>query len=826
MSQEIEQEQIEKKEQERIRKGLFKLQTDRRYLLHLPGDLYELYHAALAERMKSMRIKLEIGKEESENHSKGNWHQTFSYRCSQPDTIFKDAPGPEDDPEIVIDELFDVEGSPEKVRMEPFPRESNLLTDLEQRYLSLKEAVENREDNTHLWKLAEMQQRIRLKIKEIDKLKKNLALLDEEICKHDEVYFQILEHLLREAIDFVLDLKRLGDVMKRYIRILIVDNLGDRALDQLEERGFRKRFVTIMSLNQFNRTYSEFKQQFKERYPDKEATYQDFFTKCSVFNEYEIVFYNPWRFGEEGLPVQLRLKKTPELSKKEIRKMEEDPELKAIKVKKITEKKSELEAILQKTEQEMHISETEGGVGESAYVALNKKRKRLLATIKNNNAELEELQKEISYKPKTLFYIRNFADLLKDRKISKQLSGQKVSQTKELECLSNLAKRKTAQEQVINRLNARVKSILRDMNIYSRQNPLDPEKSYQQVLGIHTLDKIEMSILGSSIAYSNKLIHKHPRPRLGSQMEMGAIDWQNEAVSYSSIYVASKLMSIDTSLLCRFFRITEDDYTERLTVSPVLPQKRDFDGNIYDLVIFNHESFSHSEITECLETRKLADYSKTPVLILDPHKSVEKNPNRLTLELMLGLTVDENGLFNFEIPPYSVTSLTKPEKLTPALCELMGIDDETVPEFEEDADSDEYQVSGAIQVDVDKTASEEDINPDFLSLSDTDQSDAVIKPPESNDQIQIFPPEEEPETIYSLGSLFSFDDENKDFVASTEDHSEGLKVNTETPGENEEERVSGLTEEFANPHPQPEKKEDQEPAKGEDDSVYDASHLF
>lgn len=800
----------------RLLRSLRKLQSGLRFLVFFPEDMVELYHTALINRMKHWHIQVKVEKFDEDSESKDRNERILRFYCQQPDTIFEDVW--DADTDIAVEHLLDVEGEPKLDEMMPFAREGEAYTDLEKRFLYLHEQIQAREESEHLWKMVGMQHKIRTTLQKIQSKKHEIADLQYRIERLDFAYFQILEYLLKEAVDHVMDLKRLGEVMKRYVRILIIDDLGERTYDQLEKRGFRKRFISLMSLHQFNKTFSAFKKQYHKRYPGKTPTYQDYFTKCTVFEDYEIVFYNPWKTAMDGLPVQFRLKKNPALSKKEIRRLEEDPAKIALKVKKVSESINDLQKQLTSVENDLKKAEKEGGTTESAYVAVNKKRKRLIRSLKKKTDELSDLQKEVNYKPVLMFYIRNFITLLRNKRLVKELLEERSNHQDQLDSLARLVKQKSALEREINQLNTEVKSTIKELEDYADRFPLDPDLSYQQVLGSHILDKLEMAILGSCIATSNQQIRRHPGAFFQHLEGNGGIDWNNDLISRTSLFIASKKADIETGYLKAFFRIGLHDLSERMIISPALPQKRDFESRVVDLVIINYESYPHSDIMDCLKMRNQIKGCDIPILIYDPQKAIKKHPEYFLVDLQIGLVAGENNRLRLQIPPYTLSSLSAPDSLIPVICEQMGIDLDTVPNLIDNSSFDNTR-QAAIQ---EQTLQDTSLDSADKEVANKDDSKTGERKRENiqqktGDWIPVFPPEDEPEVIYSLGDLFSFDDQ---FNTDSE------KAESRNPSEPEhfqEEGIPGFLEPENQPTHDPLSETTKENAKEEEKEEIDWS---
>ncbi|MFH2130152.1 MAG: hypothetical protein ABIK68_07245 [bacterium] len=753
-------------------KGLSKLQADQRIILCMPKDYCDLYQASLAGRLKNTGITLVITRPDALPVEFSSYDRILAFQCELPASGSEKEPVPVNLPRKPSPrtDLFEIKGTPSETRMTPFPRETGNLTGLEERFLQLKKAIQIQEKDEHFQNLASFQQNIRLKLSAVEERQSAIKSLKDQMQTVDSGYFHVLGYFLQQAIDNVLQLFTLGNVMKKYVKILLIDDMGERSYDQLEDKGFRKRFLTTMSQHTFGRTFSEFKQLYQERVPGHEVTHHDFLSKCSVFDEHEVVFYNPWKIDKGIMPAQFRLMKSPELTRKEVRKQNEDPAKLAVRTEKLVKERQKLELLLKTAEYELHTSEAKGGLNETAYVALNKKRKRLLRHIQMISENITEIQKEVDDSPELTFYVKDLLAAFTDPKTIKQIKSQKAvlqpEQIKlnpdDLQTLSNLIKQKKEIESQVRQLNAQVKLMLKKMNAYASENPLDPEKTYQQILGIHTLNKLEMTILGCGIARVNRLVHASPGPYFLERWKKQSVDWEDDLLSRVSIFLASKHISVSDMLLQTFFRVKRGDISGRIERSPVLPGIRDFNNDAYDLYILNYDAYPFHELVACLKMRNQSQRPFVPVLILDPMDQIAASRQKTTLDLLIGLKKGAAGMMSLQVAPYRLNSLDDVSALYPVLCEVLGINENSVPSLtskKEDTD----QVS-----DDDWFVEEPSVDPTSESMMAPAQ---VQKAVDSNkpmvhsgssykgDKIQLIPIKEEPKTIYTLGSLFSFDDD-------------------------------------------------------------------
>lgn len=757
-------------------KSLLKLQKDTRIILYMPEDLYDLYHESLDKRMKTAGLNLTITKPETMPGEFSSYDWILAYQCPLPLFGSQYEQDPDHMPEgpALETNLFTIKGAPSENRMMPFPREPQYLTELETRFLQLRETVHKQEENKHFINLAKIQQDLRLNLLSIEQKQKELEQLISRAQAMSEGYYHVLGYYMREAIDRVLQLVTLGDVMKKYTKVLMIDNMGKYSIDQLEARGFRKRFITTMSQTTFFQTFREFKSLYQEQFPEKEASLVDFFSQCSVFDEHEIVFYNAWKTEKEGLPIQFRLRKAADLTRKEIRKLEEDPEKTSHKIDKLIEERRKLDLQLENTEYELQASETRGGLSESSYVALNKKRKRILRNIQVNSVMLTEINKEVDDRPDLTFLTRDFLATLKDRVTIRQIKAQKYLKDRdhinlnpdELLTMIGLMKQKSAKELLVKRLNTRVKLMLDKMQEYADLNPLDPEKNYQQVLGIHTLNNLEKTVLGCSLANLNRLVNEYRGPYFQGHKGQPAINWNDDRLSQVSFYFASKHITISTVQLQKFFRISVGDIPRRIEKSPALPRTLEFNNEKIDLFILNYDSYPYQDIVDCLKMRHRSKRPFVPVLILDRTNRLTTGNQKMVLDLLMGIKKDVAGHFSLATPSYRLDSLDDPDSLSTVLCEMMGVDENSVPSLTvlrgSKAEEDDFQFdleSGNLPDQPQSTKTPQKSEPPTQEVPGFKKNKMAPVLRSKSASIKLSPIEEKPEEIYTLGSLFSFDDE-------------------------------------------------------------------
>lgn len=791
-------------------RNLHKLENETRVILYMPDDFRTLYEKPLHDRLKKSGIQAVVAGPEKLPDELGSYDRILAYQCPLPALVDE---GERSDSEKEGGDadrlyLFDVKGCPSDELMTPFPRKPGFLTDLEYRYIQIQEIITRQEQNDHFKGMARMQQSMRERLLSVQERQVEVDELFERIQHLDKGYYLTLAYYLQQAIDRVLQLVTLGDVMKKYVKVLIVDDLGERTLEQMEELGFRRRFMSTMSQAAFNEAFQEFKELYQEQFPDTSVTQEDFFKKCTVFDDYEIVAVNQWNMSKGTLNVVFRLKKNPELSKKDACKLKEDPKKAAEKVGKLNREYQKLDDQLKDLDLEIKSSEIKGGLSENAYVGLNKKRKRILKAMKGIRDELEEVQREVNVRPELTIFSKDLLAAVRDKNTIQEILKQEyedardpeVMKPEKLKQLTELIVKKKKVSGVVRKLNEQVRVMHEKLASYWSRHPLDPDMSCQQLLGVHTLNKLEASVMGCGIARVNQLLNVYTGPYFHQESNGSDIDWNGSPVSRLSIHIASKHIKIETSLLQKFFHIKSNDMTGRLENTPALPRTTDYNDRRYGLFIMNFNSYPISEIISSLMMRNQSKRPYVPVLLIDPLDKIPASPDKTKLELLIGLKRDGEETISFLTPTYTVASLDDSDQLNSVLCEIMGIDITTVSSNMEFEDPDSPFSSAGLmddgptmdfpekngEFDLSQETGEQTLpseEADGQEGAEAPQSNAAPEPVISrrkDDRIKLYIKSEKKEEIYTLGALFSFDD-----VATTTEQQKPAVDDPGTPGEND-----------------------------------------
>lgn len=839
-------------------KNIFRLQTDLRILLLMPVDLLDLIAEPLKKRVKKFGISLIVASPDFVPRDLNTFDRLLSFSCPLPSNLSPDIEKVKKKnlkKNNSSSKIFIVNGAHVGDYKEHFLINEIFSTSLEKRYIRLQASIKANEYNEQFIRLAKFQDEMQVNLLHLQNKKSGSNELLEKIYTVDDTYYHILGYFLDEAVDTVSQLVTLGDVIKKYVKILIIDDTGERVRDKLEEKGYRKRFVTTISLHQLNQSFKEFKYKYQNENPGEEVTHQDFFSKCTAFDEHEIVIYNPWKIKDGCLPIQIWLKRHPDLTRKELRKLNTDPEIRANEVNMIVQEQLKLQCWLKAAEGDLHNAETGKKISESEYVLLNKRRKRILKDLNKKAEQLKEIQKEISADVDLTKYSRDFIEAAKDRHTSKKIirhvfsqqlytehqqSDEILSLTK-LENMATFVKQKTESDHQIRQLNKKIKSIIELMEEFASKDMLIPKQKYQQVLGTHILDKLEMSIIGCGMAKMNRFLHISQGPYfIKIKNQSTVIDWRNELVSQSSIYIATKTLSIDTKPLQKFFRIPIGETSTRIEISPVLPNKAVFKNSKYDLVILDYGAYSFSEIAECLQVPNRSKLSSVPVLIIDADNYLDAAGKGGVMNLLVGLKKTSTNTITMDTPPYKLQSLQEIEILYPMLCDVLGIEPNSVPIFTEDVQdikkrqTEEFQEDKVICLECDdnKESNLEEIGlPRIAEKAEFDEQ--LIANVSPNDKalgkIDVADFNQDEEEIYTLGSIFSFDDQSSlplPAGSGKDNNTRPTDSKTIVPTKMDQNEPLVDSENDIESSERPETEPDQSETELDTDDSYESSHLF
>ncbi len=771
------------------------LETDIRVLLLLPDDFYDLYEAALNKRMAAFKMNATIARVDYPEEKLKEFDYILRYHCSLP--VVPKVPFKNKE----TFDFFEVKGAPSSTEMVPFQREEAWLTKLDQRFLYLKTLNETEECDIHFQKLAETQHHVRNNLLIIQQHQQKLDHLTDEMVSIQELYYRGLKHLLWDALEKTVGVHAIISVMQRFVKILIIDDLGEQSIEQVVKFGYSKSNLAHIDSEILKELYQQFAAKNKKVHPSEEVTLEKFFTDRHVLKEYDIIIYNAWDNTDNQLLVNVCIRQLPVVSRKEQQQLDRNPKKIAEELEILDQTIQQLTGRLQKTQKKLHYAETVGGMEEQEYQGLERKRKYLILDLKRQKNRLKQLQKQVSLRTKSSFSTYDLVKILKkhqsfSERLNEKVSiwqgldelkpGRKSSQRKSaavvLSELAELARQKRTITKKIKGLNQQTGVIVTKMEKYAQQHVLSPKKKYQQVLGTHALHCLEQHILGCGIAHLNQILHHYP----GNYFQVEGIQSRTaiqERLVKVNVCVVAKTTKMPTHVLEKVFSVDEPELFVRMHMSSTLPEAEEFQNKEFDLLIIPYNQFSIQSILACLKRRNQSQNSHIPVLIFIPERYKIDALHKLQLDLAIGVIQDKDT--HIKSPSYLIHSLDHEDSLISILCEVIGFSSDmiTTPGGQTSASaSDDFfiedqqereqflieatkQIEHQTQIDQKLTGTGE--HPGDLSASDDSATQQKSSPDlvenDAQQEVEISIPTQQVEEIYTIGSLFAFDDEEEGF---------------------------------------------------------------
>jgi hypothetical protein len=329
-----------------------------------------------------------------------------------------------------------------------------------------------------------------------------------------------------------------------------------------------------------------------------------------------------------------------------------------------------------------------------------------------------------------------------------------------------------------------------------------------------------MAVLGCGIARLNETMHVYPGPYFPVTRQR-TIQWEDEALCQVRLFIATRNLTLPTKRLSEYFRIPSNDASERIEISPVLPTTDDFNHGDMDLVILNYASFPGPDIADCLKRRNRSRRAALPVLILDADHVIEKTGQQPLLDLLIGLEKGADGNLCPVTPPYRLSSLEDDGILYPVLGAVMGVQGAPAPPVTAGS----AQPAGLFEMD---RFSEIDAPPDpAAAVTGKPNGRRPVSEPAKKGKIDVRIVEPAIEQVYSLGALFSFEDQPTRPVDPPDDGAESKGPSTSIPGDAGRKPLAADTP--APPVPaakptDPPPTQPDDPREKPDD--YDGGHLF
>ncbi len=701
--------------------ALKQLEASPQILLLLPPHLYGVYQKPLQKRFSSLVRLAQYPSSQTED---------FDYVLSFQVSEFMEKPKQLSYGEYVQETLFHVKGAPDDLEtLKPVERAQLKPTLIEKKFLKLQETTVALERKEAFAKLVYYHEVLRQKALQLKARQAELQQIDKKISKVDQAYYHSLSYVLVNAVEKITGVgEKVEAIMKTLMKVLIIDDLQQLTVEGLIPMGFNRKNLFTMSTYELQLKYNAFLGQHIKDQPLEHLTIRDFLIQSPELEQYDIVVLNFWRFQDEKLPVQVRIKKKTIYGKKEQKQLEKDPQQLAEERKKLEDQHQAFQQDLKELEAQIRDAEATGDLPEQHYQALVKKRKRLVKRLGKQAAELKKKQTPRSKKVKFLFYTQGLIQTLREHQTMKERFEEAVFEWQgigdllkayghskehlkipQLKKMLKLSQSRHQVEVSLEKLQGQTAALQTKMEKFAKQHQFEDSKlGYPGFLEQHHLDKLELAVLGCCISQIRELLHPYPGTYFQMEEKKSPLD-QEAALSQAKIYIASKAEHVPTTLLQQFFHIQSRDRELRIDIESELPSTTHFLYKAFNCLIVDLNDFSVPDIEACLQTRNESAFSHIPVLLLDNGRPRIDLKDRLRLHLRIGMTVNEHQAITLHSAPYQVSSLSEESSLFPVLAQAFGVPFEE-PEATEAAAAAAENASVAAEQGQEKSGSKEDGN--------------------------------------------------------------------------------------------------------------------
>lgn len=662
---------------------LQKIECEVNVLLMLPPKLYETYHKQLEKKAHEYKINMVISMPGKISAAAiVTYKYVLSFRCEHPRDLDPQNKG--EGP----DSIFNIQGLPPRNMITIPLREQGLRTKSELRFLELSKQIRMMEDNPHFLHIAAQQATIYEKQKLIQEKLKEQEELTKRCEEVDKDYYRAITYLLLDAVQQVSGLVALGSVMKRLTKILVVDDFDKRTLKELSSKGFSRSNLTTMKISKLNKLYKSFNEFQKKDNPKQTLSFPQFVATCPYFEDFEVVLLNSWNLHKNKLPVQMRLKQQQVLSRKESRSQSKTPAQQKMELEKMKSNYTLWREDLGQTEEELKIAETRGGISESKYQLLEKKRKRLTVRLKKLADDIKAFQNPTAQHTKLLMYTADLVSIYKNYESMMRTMENKGDSSsrmdffsfgkkdksldlESLEVLHSLFKQRALNERTIMTNNHEAKKTLMQMAAYSKAHPLGSNIRYEQAIASHIFRVLEISILSTGIYNFNELLHEYQ----GNYFKVEKLNakWQLEWLNEIRIEFTTKNINTDTSTLRKMLQLPQSEGSSPVEVVSDLPTSEDFSNQLFNVLIINTLSYTTKQIVSCLRERNHSRHPHIPVLLLIQERNPPDRITRLKYRLLIGCKKNEKGLLTLDSPTCFISSIQDKEQLIPVFEEVIGI---------------------------------------------------------------------------------------------------------------------------------------------------------
>ncbi len=486
---------------------------NQKILILLPAEVYKPLSKQLEARLQEQAVLAKIDRMPLTEADRTNyqWILQLPWRLQKEEELKL---------ENVFQRLLRVPGSV-KLQSDKLPAaEEPELESMLARYWELEELVQAREQDVAFQKLVRGDRKLQFKKNKQAELKQKLAKLDHTMDKTEKPYYLAISYIFATAIERLTGVRLLDKIMKGLVRIMIVDDIGERTPMGLSALHYNRKYLSHMRTSELLAKFREFKRQHAEDDEGK-LNLQQFFFHCEEFQKIDIVFLNSWEFAADNLYVRIGLRKKTILSKKDQRQANKSPE-------QIAKEKTETEARIAANNRKLQTVEEVIAQMESIpnleaseqevkrYQNQLRKRKKVIGDIKRDELKLKVLDKPIQKEDAQVFYKFDLFEVFKSKQSFMDRFGERVAtwgidmiqrhfQVEDQHSFTNLQAMAEASKQwskldgELQKQNLQVEQLTEQILAFAEQHGMLEKESYTPTLHAHLLDKLEMAALACEI---------------------------------------------------------------------------------------------------------------------------------------------------------------------------------------------------------------------------------------------------------------------------------------------------------------------------------------
>jgi hypothetical protein len=205
--------------------------------------------------------------------------------------------------------------------------------------------------------------------------------------------------LFERTVVEISGMQQLEGVMKSLLRILIVDGLGNRMAQAIGKHGYSPNRVRTMRLQDLLHIRNRFLSNRPESDHKQAARSSDFLFQVPEFENFDLIYINPWKASAEQLSVVVAINKTKTLSRKEEERVAQQAQIRQ-QAEVLLGKRQKWKELLLQTQREVRAMEQTDPHDadeehERHYQQLLQQRRRLIEHLKASTVEIRELLRPV-----------------------------------------------------------------------------------------------------------------------------------------------------------------------------------------------------------------------------------------------------------------------------------------------------------------------------------------------------------------------------------------------------------------------------------------------